>query len=141
MAGHDRRAAHRGRKGAVMLKFDPTTVYTKSDLRRELAGTMSVTTFLFRVKPPSISKGVFLGRDLIRALYRVNQTDTRTDAAADRLDGMTSTNGGTIAPMPRRLDDDQGDSLTRTRSGSGDNKRIRKDSTQTILEGVFKNNV
>jgi len=139
MAGHDRRAAHRGRKGAVMLKFDPTTVYTKSDLRRELAGTMSVTTFLFRVKPRSFVKGCYWGRDLITALDRA--ADTRTDAAADRLDGMTSTNGGTIAPMPRRLDGDQGDSLTRTRSGSGDNKRFRKDSTQTILEGVFKNNV
>lgn len=124
-----------------MLKLDPTTIYTKSDLQRELAGTMSVTTFLFRVKPPSISKGVFLGRDLIRALYRVNQTDTRTDAAADRLDGMTSTNGETISPMTQRLDGDRGESLTRTQDTRKTNGRFRKDSTQTILEGVFKNNV
>jgi hypothetical protein len=123
-----------------MLKLDPTTIYTKSDLQRELAGTMSVTTFLFRVKPPSISKGVFLGRDLIRALYRVNQTDTRTDAAADRLDGMTSTGGAMIAPMPRRLGDDQGDSLTRTRGKWKNNQGNSKTIKQMVRERTIGTN-
>jgi hypothetical protein len=121
-----------------MLKIDATTLYTKSDLQRELAGTMSVTTFLFRVKPRSFVKGCYWGRDLITALDRA--ADTRTDGAADRLDGMTSTGGAMIAPMPRRLGDDQGDSLTRTRGKWKNNQGNSKTIKQMVRERTIGTN-
>jgi len=119
-----------------MLKIDATTLYTKDDLKRELSGVMNIQLFLRRTKPAAIAKGVYWGAELIRAL---NEMDTTTTGGFD-YSGDTST--AAAPPNEDVFEDLEGVTfLTRTRGGSGDNMRIRKNSSQTMTEREFSDNV
>ena len=51
-----------------MFHIDPNSLYTLEDLERELAGIMSVETFLMRMSPRRRYKSAWWGQDLIEAL-------------------------------------------------------------------------
>ena len=123
-----------------MLKFDPTTLYTKDDLKRELSGVMNIQLFLRRTKPAAIAKGVYWGAELIRAL---NEMDTTTTGGFD-YSGDTSTRTGAaiVSTGEEDFSDLEGVTfLTRTRKGRKINGRIRQNIRQTTPENGFSNGV
>ena len=123
-----------------MLKFDPTTLYTKDDLKRELSGVMNIQLFLRRTTPAAIAKGVYWGAELIRAL---NEMDTTTTGGFD-YSGDTSTRTGAaiVSTGEEDFSDLEGVTfLTRTRKGRKINGRIRQNIRQTTPENGFSNGV
>lgn len=58
-----------------MVRLDPRTLYSKSDLQELLGEQLSVDTFLARLRPTRRFKNLYWGQDLLDALAKCPPLD------------------------------------------------------------------
>lgn len=70
----------------IMFEIKPHALYSKKDLAEALKDICHVETFIRGVKPERILKGVYYGKDIIRAIdtmQRVNESGEVNPAAPE----------------------------------------------------------
>jgi len=93
------------------ILFDDQGLYTKPVLEGVLEGVMTVETFLNRIRPPQVWKGVYRGVDLNEAIRRApalgderagGQAAIATDATGRRSGARKPIASGGLTPIDIR---------------------------------------
>jgi hypothetical protein len=72
-----------------MFRIEPTTLYSRQDLKRELGGAMTVETFLEPLEIRHLYRKAYMGSEILEALERARDRTLRAAATACVPSGLS----------------------------------------------------